>query len=99
MTLTVFWCILIAMAQDLIPPNRPSSIADRVREKRAAERKSGVESADATPIGQVSTSTQVRARLNFLPNDSMLSELVDQALMALSRGVRWARGSIVNLIV
>lgn len=99
MTYAGFCSILIAMAQDLIPPNRPSTIADRVREKRAAERKSGVESADATPIQTISTSTQVRARLNFLPNDSMLSEMVDQALMALSRGVRWARGSIVNLIV
>ena len=88
-----------AMAQDLIPGNRPTTIADRVREKRAAERKNKVESTKATPIQQISTTSQVRARLNFMPNDSVLSDMIDQALMALSRGVRWARGSIINLIV
>ena len=88
-----------AMAQDLIPGNRPTTIADRVREKRAAERKNKVESTEATPIQQISTTSQVRARLNFMPNDSVLSDMIDQALMALSRGVRWARGSIINLIV
>ena len=87
------------MAQDLIPGNRPTTIADRVREKRAAERKNKVESTEATPIQQISTTSQVRARLNFMPNDSVLSDMIDQALMALSRGVRWARGSIINLIV
>ncbi len=40
-----------------------------------------------------------KARLNFIPDDSMLAELVNGALSALSRGVRWARGSILNLLV
>ena len=88
------------MAQDLIPGNRPSSVADRVREKRAAERKQAVQNAEPLTGNTVTTtSSQIRARLNFLPNDSMLSDMIDQALMALSRGVRWARGSIINLVV
>lgn len=86
------------MSQELIT-NRPS-VADRVRAKREAERKQKVSAAEPITVNQaVTTSTGVRARLNFLPDDSMLAELVGQALTALSRGVRWARGSIVNLIV
>jgi hypothetical protein len=88
------------MAQDLIPGNRPMTVADRVREKRAAERKQQVQNAEPITLNAVtSTTTQVRARLNFLPDDTLLSNLVDQALTALSRGVRWARGSIINLVV
>ncbi len=40
-----------------------------------------------------------KARLNFIPDDLALTELVNGALSALSRGVRWARGSILNLLV
>ncbi len=86
------------MSQELIT-NRPS-VADRVRQKRAAERKEQVEGAEPITINAVtSTTTQHRARLNFMPDDSALANLVGQALSALSKGIRWARGSIVNLIV
>jgi hypothetical protein len=63
------------------------------------ERKEKVLNSEPITPGIVSTTTSVRARLNFLPDDSMLASLVDQALTALARGVRWARGSIINLIV
>ncbi len=86
------------MSQELIT-NRPS-VADRVRAKREAERKQKIQNAEPITLNAVNTtSTSVRARLNFLPDDSTLANLVDQALTALSRGVRWARGSIINLIV
>ena len=40
-----------------------------------------------------------RARLNYLPEDSELSGMIDRALGAMSRGIHWVRGSIVNLLV
>lgn len=71
--------------------------AERVRKQREAERAQAT--GEATPIAApVKTTTQVRARLNFIPDDTTLKNLVDQALTALSRGVRWARGSIINII-
>jgi hypothetical protein len=45
------------------------------------------------------TTSQVRARLNYEPDSETLSGLIGNALAALSRGVRWARGSILNLLV
>lgn len=45
------------------------------------------------------TSAQIRASLNHIPDTDTLHSMIDKALAALSRGVRWARGSIVNLIV
>ncbi|MES2984967.1 MAG: hypothetical protein V4735_07265 [Pseudomonadota bacterium] len=86
------------MADDLISGNTLLRAAERVRAKRAAEQAGGV--AAPITITQVkSTSAQVRARLNFIPNSDTLSSMIDNALGALSRGVRWARGSIVNLLV
>ena len=74
-----------------------SRAAERIRKQREAER--AQPTGEATPINTpLKTTTQVRARLNFIPDDMMLKSLVDQALSALSRGVRWARGSIVNII-
>ena len=82
------------MADDLIKGNSLLRAADRVRAKREAERVApGVE----TEV--ITTTAQVRARLNSMPNNETLQGLIHQALNALSRGVRWARGSIVNLIV
>ncbi len=70
--------------------------AERVRAARDAERTGKVE---ATPLVQPKTTTQVRARLNHIPNAEDLAQLIGNALSALSRGVRWARGSILNLLV
>jgi hypothetical protein len=40
-----------------------------------------------------------RAMLNFIPDSDGLAGLIDGAMQALSRGIRWARGSILNLLV
>lgn len=72
--------------------------AARVQAKREAERAKAP--TEATPIGApLTTTTQVRARLNVIPGESALADMVAKALTALARGVRWARGSIINLIV
>lgn len=86
------------MADDLISGNTLLRAAEKVRAQRAAAAAGKV--AEPITITQVkSTSAQIRARLNFIPDNESLSDLIDRALGALSRGVRWARGSIVNLLV
>lgn len=40
-----------------------------------------------------------RARLNFIPDDDTLFGMVNRALEAVSRGLTWNRGSILNLLV
>lgn len=40
-----------------------------------------------------------RARLNAIPDDDTLLSMIDRALQALSRGLRWDRGAILNLLV
>lgn len=85
------------MANDLIPSNPLLRAAERVRAAREAERAGAV--VEATPLHAPRTTTQVRARLNYEPDSETLGGLIGNALAALSRGVRWARGSILNLLV
>lgn len=85
------------MANELIPSNPLLRAAERVRAKREAERAGAL--VEATPLLPPRTTTQVRARLNHEPDSETLSGLIGNALAALSRGVRWARGSILNLLV
>ena len=85
------------MANDMIPTNSLRRAAERVRASREAERAGAV--VEATPLMAPRTTTQVRARLNHFPDSESLGGLIGNALAALSRGVRWARGSIINLIV
>jgi len=40
-----------------------------------------------------------RATLNFIPDEDSLLAMIDSALQALSRGLRWDRGAILNLLV
>lgn len=40
-----------------------------------------------------------RARLNIIPNDSRIEELVTKAINALRKGIYWDRGSIVNIVL
>lgn len=40
-----------------------------------------------------------RAALNVIPNPEQLRRLVDRALEALSKGVYWDRGSILNIVL
>lgn len=86
------------MTETKIGGNSLARAAERVRKQREAERVGAT--GEATPITPVKgTTTQMRAKLNVEPNNDTIRSLVDQALTALSRGIRWARGSIINLIV
>lgn len=49
--------------------------------------------------GEPRTRNTPKAPLNFIPDTDMLSGMISNAMQALSRGVRWARGSILNLLV
>lgn len=40
-----------------------------------------------------------RARLNIVPDSEALARLIDRALTALSKGVYWDRGSIINIVL
>ena len=80
------------MANDMIPSG--TSAFERAAARVQAARQAGKPLAKSEII-----SGTVRARLNFIPDENTLHDLVDQALMAISRGVRWARGSILNIIV
>ena len=80
------------MANEIIPPNSPFTRAvERARATRRAERTDEAEEAQPR--------SSPRARLNFIPDDSMLGTMIDRALSALSRGMVWTRGAIVNLLV
>lgn len=71
--------------------------AERVRAQREAERVGRV--VEGEVLAPVKTTTSVRARLNDIPDHETLVGRINNALAALSRGVRWARGSILNLLV
>lgn len=40
-----------------------------------------------------------RPNRNFIPTPEAMQDLVDRALAALSRGLYWDRGSIVNILL
>ena len=40
-----------------------------------------------------------RARVNFIPDMEQLKAMIDDALTALSRGVYWDRGSIIDIVL
>ncbi len=70
---------------------------ERVKKTREAERVGRV--VEGEVLEPVKTSSAIRARLNVIPDESTLAAKINQALSALARGVRWARGSILNLLV
>jgi hypothetical protein len=82
------------MANDLIPPSDRFARAIAVRANKGAETVERMATPQPPPPAK-----SPRARLNVFPDDSALAVLVDRALTALSRGVVWARGAIVNLVV
>jgi len=83
------------MANEIIPPNSPFTRA--VERAKAAKRASPADRLDEAEETRPRSSP--RAKLNFFPDNSILGEMVDRALAALSRGVTWTRGAIVNLLV
>ena len=40
-----------------------------------------------------------KARLNFIPSTDELAIMIDKALTALSKGIFWDRGSIINIVL
>lgn len=40
-----------------------------------------------------------RAQHNYIPAPDVLKNMIDRALEALSKGVYWDRGSIINLVL
>lgn len=70
---------------------------EKVRAKRDLERVEKVPSQEV--LAPVKTTAKVRAPLNDIPDHDTLIGRINNALAALSRGVRWARGSILNLLV
>lgn len=83
------------MANEIIPPNSPFTRA--VERARAAKRLDPADRLDEAEEARPKSSP--RARLNFLPDDTMLGAMIDRALSAMSRGLTWTRGAILNLLV
>lgn len=40
-----------------------------------------------------------KAQYNYIPSPDVLKNMIDRALEALSKGVYWDRGSIINLVL
>lgn len=40
-----------------------------------------------------------RAQFNYIPSPDVLKTMIDRALEALSKGIYWDRGSIINLLL
>ncbi len=76
-------------------PIKPQSAFERAAAQVQAQR----QLPPAKPAETKRTSAQLRAYLNHIPDEDALDGMIHKALAALSRGVRWARGSIINLIV
>lgn len=83
------------MANEIIPPNSPFTRAlERTRAARRSDPLDRLEEAEETR-----PKSSPRARLNFIPDDTLLGSMIDRALAAMSKGVVWARGAILNLLV
>ena len=96
---TPFFCYSTLMSNAPISNNNAlARAAERVRAAREAER-AGAVVAPTPAIEPQKTTAKVRARLNHIPDDETLGGMIGNALAALARGVRWARGSILNLLV
>ena len=78
------------MANDILPPSNPFA---RAIARAQAQRGVSATTEVMPPL------KSPRARLNVFPDDAALASLIDRALSALSRGVVWARGAIVNVVV
>lgn len=40
-----------------------------------------------------------KAQYNYIPSPDVLKNMIDRALEALSKGVYWDRGSIINIVL
>ena len=77
---------------NLVPGFSPRSAATRTARSGVGQRKSSAaERAEFAP--------PPRPGANFIPSPAMLQELIGRALDALSRGIYWDRGSIINILL
>lgn len=81
------------MANDLRPASRNPFLAAADRIKHTGEL------TVLPPVTSTKNRSTPKAPLNDIPGHESLMGMIDKALFALSRGVRWARGSILNLLV
>lgn len=51
------------------------------------------------PVDRASLRPRRRALLNIIPSSEELDDLIHRALAALSAGIYWDRGSIVNILL
>ncbi len=70
--------------------------ADTIRTTGRVER---AEIVEVPTVSRPQTRRGPRAILNYLPSDSELFQMIDGALNALSKGLRWDRGAILNVLV
>lgn len=82
------------MANDLIKLNNPF-----LQAAEQLKRTGKITRAEITVEAPAPTRRSQRARLNFIPDNDTLAAMIDRGLEALSRGLRWDRGSILNLVV
>lgn len=88
------------MADNSIPPSdRFARAVARVQAKRVADGLAPLSGVATVTPPPATGSKSPRARLNSIPDDRTLGNLISEALAALSRGITWARGAIVNLVV
>lgn len=75
-----------------IPPSSlpVSSGVNRPRDARSSREKE-------TDLRKYASPT--KAHLNYIPSPDALRTMVERALEALSNGVYWQRGSIINLVL
>lgn len=73
-----------------INPHIPSTIARPQDAKRRNER-------TGEDLG--SFRSPRRQEMNYIPSPDHLRSMVERALEALSKGVYWERGSIINLVL
>lgn len=73
-----------------IPPSIPGAIARPQDTRRRNERTGEDLSSYRSPR---------RQEMNYIPSPDHLRSMVERALEALSKGVYWERGSIINLVL
>ncbi len=82
-----------------LPDNFAANLQERAMRAKNT-RATDVAIAPAKPeVVRGVSNTKARPTRNLLPNMDELSDWIDKATHALSRGVVWERGSILNVLV
>ena len=78
----------IAVNTGTVTPSKPKAVAEQRKSEKADK-----------PEERRNHYRRQRAILNFIPEPEQLENLIQRALQALSRGIYWDRGSIINIIL